>query len=169
VSKNPTDSELYTLFTRGLEARVGQQVKRDCALSVEIIIEMQKISEIEWEEACVKGDDLKQRLIAEWTFYFLCTFCHSLRGWEGVEAIISMFRTHIVDDDEAGRLGATSHLGLPLYGRFKSCGNSSSYLLCMIAGSAASGLMPVCWGQRLLEILDRTGVVSDWLFQHEDG
>jgi hypothetical protein len=80
-----------------------------------------------------------------------------------------MFRTQIVDNNEAGRLEVTSHLGLPLYGRFKSCGNSSSYLLCMIAGNTASGLMPVRWGQRLLEILDRTGVVSDWLFQHEDG
>jgi hypothetical protein len=84
VPKNPTDSEFYTLFTKGLEARVGQRVKRDRALSVEIIIEMQRISEVEWEEACVKGDEPKQRLIAEWTFYFLCTFCHSLQGWEGV-------------------------------------------------------------------------------------
>jgi hypothetical protein len=29
-----------------------------------------------------------------------------------------MFRTHIVDDNEAGRLGVTSYLGFPLYGRF---------------------------------------------------
>jgi hypothetical protein len=169
MSKNPTDSEFYTLFTRGLEARVGQRVKRDRALSIEIIVELQLLSEAEWEEAGVTGDEAKQRSIAEWAVYFLCTFCHSLRGWEGVKAVISMLRTQIVDEDEAGALGVTPHLGLPLYGRFKSCGNSSSYLLCMIAGKTASGLTPVRWAQRLLMILDRTGVESDWLFQHEDG
>jgi hypothetical protein len=38
----------------------------------------------------------------------------------------------------------------------------------MIAGKTASGLTPVLWARRLLMILDRTGVESDRLFQHED-
>jgi hypothetical protein len=103
VSKNPTDSEFYTLFTKVLEARVGQRVKRDRALSIEIIVEMQKMSEAEWKEAGVTSDEAKQRSIAEWAVYFLCTFCRSLRGWGGVKAIISMLRTQIVDEEEAGR------------------------------------------------------------------
>jgi hypothetical protein len=47
VSWNPTDSEFYTLFTKGLEARIGQCVKRDRAVSIDLVCELQRLSEEE--------------------------------------------------------------------------------------------------------------------------
>jgi hypothetical protein len=91
-------------------------------------VNYKRLSEEEWLQAYETGDSIRKQKIPEWTSYLLCTFCHSLRGWEGVKAIVSMLRTQIVDDERAEELGIDSHLGLPLYGRFKSCGNSNSYL-----------------------------------------
>jgi hypothetical protein len=62
---------------------------------------MQRISEAEWEDATTTQDQERKRNVAEWTVYFLCTFCHSLRGWEGVKAVVSMLRTQVMDKDEA--------------------------------------------------------------------
>jgi hypothetical protein len=169
VSVNPTDTEFYTMFTIGLESRIGQRVKRDCAVSVELVVELQKMVEKDWEEAVLENDMEKMYDVAEWATYFLCTFCHSLRGWETMKAIISQLRTQIIDEDEALVRGTVSHLGLPLYGRFKSCGNSNSQLLCMIAGVTASGLQPVKWVSRLLECMDTIIPKSDWLFQTRTG
>jgi hypothetical protein len=169
MSRNPTDSEFYTFFTKGLEARGGQRVKRDVALSIEIVVEMQRIWESVWTNAVMENNEMRQRDIAEWTARFLCNFCHRLRGWKGVKAVASMFRTQIFYDDEAASLGVTPHLGLPLHGSFRSCGNSTSYLLCKITGETASGLTPVLWALRLLRMIDQQGNVLDWLFQHKAG
>jgi hypothetical protein len=169
VSINPTDSEFYTMFTTGLEARIGQRVKRDCAVSIELVVELQRMSEEAWIAAAVK-DDIKQMYdMSRWTTYFLWTFCHSLRGWETPRAIISQLRSQIVDEDEAILRGIPAHYGLPLYGRFKSCGNSNAQLLCMIAASTASGLEPLKWLLRLLDCMERILPRSDWLFQTRNG
>jgi hypothetical protein len=74
----------------------------------------------------------------------------------------------VAKEDDAVELGIESHLGLPLYRKFKSCGNANSYLLCMIAAETASGLKPLLWTKRLLATLDRIGLKSDWLFQEAD-
>jgi hypothetical protein len=55
-----------------------------------------------------------------------------------------------------------------LYGRFKSCGNANSHLLCMIAAETDSGLKPLLWAKRLLVTLERVGLKSDWLFQDDN-
>jgi hypothetical protein len=137
-------------------------------VSIEIVVELQRMSDERWKEAVAGSNKQTSREVAEWTCYFLCTFCHSLRGWETVKAVVSHLRSQIVNDEEAVRLGTVAHMGLPLYGRFKSCGNSISHLLCMIAAESASGLKPLLWTVRLLKILDEIGPKSDWLFQNDD-
>ena len=110
------------------------------------------------------------RMIAEWGCYYTFSFCHSLRGWETVKATITEFRNQIVDEDRAVELGVPAHIGLPLFGRFKRCGNSNTHMLCMMAGNTASGLSPLKWSKRLLRVIDEDGgPVSDWLFQRPNG
>ena len=169
ASLNPTDSEFYTLFTKGLQNRVGERVKRDLAVSIEIVIEIQKIAEIEWNRAESTSDVDQQYATAQWACYFLYAFCHSLRGWEVVQGLLDGLRAQFVDQDRANLLGVVEHIGLPLYGRFKRCGNSNAFLLCMMAGTTASGLCPGKWTTRLLKMIDIVGVRSNWLFQTRDG
>lgn len=169
VSLNPTDSEFFTMFTKGLEARIGQRVKRDRALDVATMMEMQNISDKRWDKAVEAGDVHWQYEIARWTSYFLITFCHSLRGWETVKAIRRQTMEQMVDQILATTLGVEPHVGVSLYGRFKGCGNSNSFLLCMIAGQTASGLAPVKWIKRLDSLMTIVGAQSDWLFQKANG
>jgi hypothetical protein len=70
--------------------------------------------------------------------------------------------------EDAIRMGIEPHMGLLLYGRFKSCGSANSHLLYMIAAETASGLKPLMWTKRLLATLEKTGPKSDWLFQDND-
>jgi hypothetical protein len=169
ASLSPTDSEFYTLFTKGLESRIGQRVKRDMAISIELMIELQSMAEDDWSEAVVQADAERQFETAQWACYFLYAFCHSLRGWEVVQATLTGLRSQFVDERRAQELGTTEHLGLPLYGRFKSCGNANASLLCMIAGTTASGLKPGKWTRRLLDTFEAREVRSDWVFQRRDG
>jgi hypothetical protein len=46
-----------------------------------------------------------------------------------MKVIISQLHRQIVDEEEPVLRGTVSHLGLPLYGRFKSCGNSNSAIV----------------------------------------
>jgi hypothetical protein len=121
VSINPADTEFYTMFTVGLESRIGQQVKSDCAVSIKIVVELQSVAGMDWEEATVRDDVERMYEVAKWASYVLCTFCHSPPGWETIKAIISQLRHQIIDEDKVFIRGTVPHLGLPLYGRFKSC------------------------------------------------
>jgi len=169
LSCNPTDSEFYTAFTKGLEHRIGQRVKRDMAVSIEVMIKFQERAEREWEAAVQEDDQGEMRRVAEWAAYFTYSYCHSLRGWEVVKATHTALRLQIVDEFVSEQTGESQHIGLPLFGRFKSCGNSPVKLLCMMAASTASGLQPLRWTKRLLSCLDEDGPSSDWLFQNRDG
>jgi hypothetical protein len=128
ASINPTDSEFFSLFIRGLENRVGQRVKRDQALAVEVVVELQRLAEEDWAAAVSDQDEEKQYAITQWACFFLYAFCHSLRGWEVVKATLERLRSQFVGEPQALELGIEPHIGLPLYGRFKSCGNSNAFL-----------------------------------------
>lgn len=164
LSKNPTGTEFYTLFKKGMEQRVGQRVKRDQALSIDILVDMQGYFEELWTEAEQDNQWTEMKRLAEGMTYFLLTYCHSLRGWETAKAVLSETRSQIVDG--TGSSNETSHIGLVLYGRFKGCGNSNEFLLCLMSGTTQSGLFyPLKWLMRLLGEMDRVGPSSDWLFQ----
>lgn len=145
---------------------MGQRVRRDLALSIEVMCEFQKRAELDWIAARLVEDQL---LIAEWGAFFSFAFCHSLRGWEVVLSTSRDLRAQLVTQEEGEDLGIPPHIGLPLFGRFKNCGNASVQLLCFMADRTASGLQLLVWAQRLLEIRDVLGWKSDWLFQKEDG
>ena len=170
LSSNPTDAEFFSRFIKGVEARVGQRVKRDMAISIEIMLEFERMTEERWVDACERGDQSELRQLAEWGSYFSCTFCHSLRGWETVLARLESLRAQIVDESKGRAMGVPAHFGLPLYGRFKRCGNANVELLCMIAAETSPGLKPLKWVNRLIGLIDDAGGPrSDWLFQKQDG
>jgi hypothetical protein len=128
VSMSPTASEFYTLFTKGLESRIRQRVKRDMAISIGLMVELQSRAEDDWNDAVAQADAEQQFATARWACYFLYAFCHSLRGWEVVQATLTGLRSQFVDEQKAQELGTTEHLGLPLYGGSRAVGMPT--LLC---------------------------------------
>jgi hypothetical protein len=57
LSRNPTDSEWFSCFMTGFEARVGQRTKQDMAINIEVMMEMERLNQEQWAEA-VAMDDL---------------------------------------------------------------------------------------------------------------
>jgi hypothetical protein len=49
------------------------------------------------------------------------------------------------------------------------CGNTHMSMLCFILATTNSGLWPLLWTDRLLDVLDQSGVALDWLFQTPEG
>jgi hypothetical protein len=135
------------------------------AISVEVMLAFQSFAEEDLALAQAAYDPIKERHILLWACFFQCAFCHSLRGWEAMKATLTDLREQIVTPQQAAAAGTVSHFGLPLLGRFKSCGNAQVQLLCMIAGTTASGLQPLHWIQRLLAYYDKFPPITDWLFQ----
>jgi hypothetical protein len=109
-------------------------------------------------------DDLpRMQAVVEWGSYLTYAFCHGLPGYEVVKA---------VSTDLQGQIEQNSphpHVGLPLRGRFKMCGNAQVAMLCFVSATTASGLKPLEWTDRLLGVLDQVGATYDWLFHTSDG
>eukprot|EP00804_Cyclotella_cryptica_P022727 CCRYP_012512-RA/>CCRYP_012512-RA protein AED:0.45 eAED:0.45 QI:0/0/0/1/0/0/2/0/209 len=51
LSRNPTESRWFELFTRGMSVRKGDVVEQDRAYSIEVLHELIRMYEDEWEEA----------------------------------------------------------------------------------------------------------------------
>jgi hypothetical protein len=49
--RNPTDSEWFSCFMTGFEARVGQRTKQDMAISIEVMMEIERLNQEQWAEA----------------------------------------------------------------------------------------------------------------------
>jgi hypothetical protein len=131
-------------------------------ISIEVMMEMERLNQEQWAEAVAMDDLPRMREVAEWGCFPTYAFCHGLRGYEVVKAVSS---------DLWGQIdwnGPHPHVGLPLRGRFKMCGNAQVAMLCFISATTASGLKPLEWTDRLVGILDRVGATSDWLFHTSD-
>lgn len=133
---------------------MSQRDTLQCRLCAVSLCESRKHDEFEeraqgaWGHA---GSPEERLPIAEWAAFFTFAYCHSLRGWEVVLATGRDLKEQIVSPERAIETGTHPHIGLPLFGRFKNCGNSSVQILCFLADRTASGLQPLCWAQRLLE------------------
>ena len=78
--RNPTDSEWFSCFMTGFEARVGQRTKQDMAINIEVMMEMERLNQEQWAEAVAMDDLPRMRAVVEWGCYLTYAFCHSLRG-----------------------------------------------------------------------------------------
>jgi hypothetical protein len=95
LSSNPTDSDWFDCFMKGFEARIGQRTKQDMAISIGVILEMQRANEEQWKVAGEQGDLSRMREEAEWACYMSYAFCHSLRGYDVVKAVLTDLKAQI--------------------------------------------------------------------------
>jgi hypothetical protein len=170
-SRSPHDSDFFAMFMTGLRARVGERRKQDAAISIALMVEMQRRLELDWKDALVRDDLVEMREVAEHAVYFLFCFCGALRGFEGTKVPLQELRTKVALDtadpgvatDSLGRF--LPHVGIPLVGTFKARAVGITELLIFVAAQTASGLRPGEWTKRLLKVLENLGIVDGWLFQ----
>jgi hypothetical protein len=125
LSAAPTDTEWFCRFMTGLRSRIGERHRQDAAISIELMLELQKRLEAKWQEAVIKNDIGLMRDTAEDVAFFLFTYCGSLRGYETPKVILQDLRRQIIPPEaafEATKKGhkLLPHVSLLLEGRFKA-------------------------------------------------
>ena len=77
-----SDREWHVRFMSGLHARIGdKRRKRDAAISIEQMILLEHLLEVEWREAVEDQDKGAHHWIAETACFFLIGYCGSLKNF----------------------------------------------------------------------------------------
>jgi hypothetical protein len=163
----PSDREWHVRFMSGLHSRIGDRRKRDAAISIEQMIAIQGFLEREWYDANEEQNTVAQRRIAEAACFFLIGYCGSMRGFELPKALLTNLRHSL--HEETGSHGHRPHAGIFFLGRFKARSNAEKKILVFLSAITDSGLRPVLWLKRLVQLLENLGIFSGWLFQGPQG
>jgi ribosomal protein S10 len=158
VTKCPTYGEFFERFMRGMHKRMGEITRPDRAISLDIMLELQRMLEMEWLN---HDNDLAVAMEAS---FYLVAFCCALRGEE-----VPLADLHgTLKYWEEGEVGNIKHVVIPLLGRFKGETGESYHLLCA-AAVTDHGLEPRKWIGRLIQLLQNSGVRNGPLFRSPQG
>ena len=158
----PTQSSWFERFCSGCVQRMGQEVKQDLAVSIQVMLAFQEEMEKEWREP----QTLKQRIqLAMIGAYPLIAFGGSFRGHEvflvDTFGIIKYAKKKLVERGQAFAM-------VPLLGRYKT-ENADRYHLTPLALRSASGLEFGRWVARLADAKKAQGLSHGPAFSDEKG
>jgi hypothetical protein len=158
VTKCLMYGEFFERFMRGMHKRMGEITRPDRALSLNIMLELQRLLEQEWLN---NGNDL---MVAMEASFYLISFCCALRGEE-----VPLATLHgTIKYWEAGEVHEVKHVVVPLLGRFKGETGESYHLLCTV-DVTNHGLEPRKWIGRLIHLLQNKGFRNGPLFRSAQG
>jgi hypothetical protein len=159
VTKCPTYGEFFERFVRGLHKRMGEIVRLDRALSVEILKEIFVSLEREW---LLAHTDLF-RLAMEGSFYVIA-YCCALREEEVPLADLYGIIRHWKE----GESHELKHVVVAFLGRFKGEIGENYHLMCIV-DITNQGLEPRKWIGRLVRIYESMGIRNGPLFRDGQG
>lgn len=159
VTKCPTYCEFFERFMRGMHKRMGEIVRPDHALSLEVLLQIFKTLELEWTDPHIDWFSLAM----EGAFY-LIAFCCALHGEEVPLTDLYGVSAHW----EAGQTNPTKHVVVALLGRFKG-ETGESYHVMPLVDVTDRGLEPRKWIGRLLMLYENNGTRHGPFFRHPDG
>jgi len=161
ISTVPTHSFWYSRFMTGLHKRVGEVVKPDWPIPVEVVKHIDQTLNRLWKNETANED---KKRIAEMGAWFVGGFCVGLRGEEML--LIELKGT----SDNLRFLSDTDnpHFVLRLKGRTKGCliAGKGFELPCM-AETGVTGLKPGRWIRRLVDMIHLEGRTNGKLFQRQ--
>ena len=152
LSQSPLNSLLFRKFMTGLEKRMGRLVFQDLALSVELLMEILRLYELEL--SCGEVPWIRRRSIVMSGAAFVILFGGALRGGEVLLLEASELCKRIGD----GRMHRPApHVLVPLMGRFKG-ENGERNVLLALSSVTDNGRIPIRrWVERLAATLMHEG------------
>jgi hypothetical protein len=144
---SPTQSRLFVMFMQGCEKRMGRLVKQDLGLSIDMLIEMLDLYEVELGEGETTHE--RKRMIIVCAAAFVILFAGALRGGEVFMLEASEFVKR--RDDGRDRM-VNGHVVIPLMGRFKNEVGERN-LVVVLANTTDGGLEVRKWIDRLTALL----------------
>jgi hypothetical protein len=162
LTQCPTDSEWFGKFILGCKKRMGQDVRPQLGLSIEVMKEYMKRLESKWESTT---DPEERDLFCAVAAYSVMTYASSLRGNEGFLLDLFGLRQNILK----GKHDPTDpHVAAPLLGRLKG-EDGERYHMLLMASTTASGLKVREWLERLVLMRERQGLFNRPAFCNQNG
>ena len=161
VTDSPTYGIWFQRFMLGCHKRMGEKIKQDTRISIEVMHQLMKIWERNYSEATKEKDRLQTSLLA---FYCIASFCGGLRREEVPMADLGEFIKHAPKGAEDN----LPHIILPLLGRFKGEKGEKHHLL-LLAAITSSGLMPRKWGLQVIDGYQLLGIATGPIWRNKRG
>ncbi len=140
----PTQSQWFEKFSKGCLSRMGQVVKQDMAVSLELMHALVEMLEKEWEHASTTS---QRSAVASVGAYATIAFCGSFRGPEVFLTDLFGLNKYLAADLS---VDGKAYVIIPLLGRFKNeLGNQ--YHLTPLIATTKSGIPVRIWVQRLVD------------------
>lgn len=144
--------------------RTGVMSRQDRAYSLELLHEMLRRFELEWERQEELGSIDLQWLSA--VMFLLVSSFGGMRGyevvWTDLAALLHDIQRCELEEDYTG-------VGWPLVGRFKMEGGGIGGHVIPIAGTTKSGVEFFKWAQRFAFVLVERGRTDGWAFARPNG
>ena len=140
----PTQSLWFERFSRGCLYRMGEVVKQDLAISIEVMQCLMILFDKEW---LAVSDDWKRSEIASVALYCIIAFCGSFRGHEVF--LVDLYG--LLKYDALSATDPTMHYCMiPLLGQYKG-ETGDRYHLTPLAALTKSGLQLKLWVSRVCQ------------------
>ena len=162
ATKCPSESWWYSRFSSGINARMGDVVDQDRAYTLEVILALLEMYELEWEK-----DGLGMPLNSMYSCMFLLVSC--LGGMRGYEVVWTDLAALRYDLNYMESRGDKSAIAWPIVGRFKARNGVLDCFVVPIAGTTKSGIKFYEWTQRFVSRLEEEGYTDGWAFKRPDG
>ena len=151
----PSEGRWYQRFETGINARMGDVVSQDRAFTLEILLALIELYELEWQEF---GYSIP--MVSIYSCMFLLITC--LGGMRGYEAMWTDLAALRYDVDYCLAREDESAISWPIVGRFKARHGVLDCFMIPIAGTTNSGIKFFLWTQRFLGRLAMEGQVDGW-------
>lgn len=153
-------SDFFERFNKGLHKRMGDIIRPDRAISMEIIKALMMAVDQNWADANVLD---KHKYALEGIFYVVA-FTLAFRGEE-----VPLIELHGISNHWAqGLQHSTPHVVITLLGHFKN-EIRESYHLIPVLYTTPRGLEPGKWVERVLEVYRHHHIYSGYMFRNPDG
>ena len=157
----PTNSIWFEKFAHGCLKRMGQVIRQDLGISIDV--EMALLDHIKREIKDAEGWH-KNKLIMAGAYDSVC-FCGSFRGHEVFLTDLSGLIKYQKETEQSGQ---NDYIVLPLLGRFKG-ETSERYHLTPLAAVTKSGIKTGLWIKLLLKMHEKLGNVRGPAFIDQYG
>lgn len=158
LTRSPCQSEWWTRFMKGIELRMGVDVRPDKALSIEVMIELQRRLQL----LIATSTGARRRLYVSFGAYLILSYGNALRGNEGY--MVDLYGTradvHKGKDDD--------FVTVSLLGRFKGEQGFRCHKIPM-ASSSESGLEYRWWIEQVISAREEESRNSGPMFCNSNG
>jgi hypothetical protein len=149
----------FDRYKDGCHSRMGDDIRPDKAMGIELLLEIQKLSEVKLF-SCRTNDEVLALCLN--VVFHLVSFVGGFRGEEMPMLSLDATAKYLAYDQPISP--ELAHVMVALRGRVKGERKAEACHLVPIVAVTRSGLQPKLWVQRAVEAYRRMGITHGWMF-----